>query len=137
MAVAPGIIDQGITAGGQWNDTVPPGNPVDNLGIRTFPPAATGGRFELPWGGAVSSFETYIVDKIMIDFGLSAVNQVAIVNAAGDSYVLATPPAGLYLFVGPLEMAWDERIEIASAVSANAMNGRVHGRPGRARPAGF
>lgn len=137
MAVAPGIIDQEITAGGQWDDTVPVTVPVNDLGIRTFPPGATGGLFALPWGGAGSSFETYVVDKIMIDFGLSAANQVAIVGAGGRQYILATPPAGLYLYVGPLELAWDEHIEVASAVSANAMGGRVHGRPGRTRPASF
>lgn len=137
MAVAPGIIDQETTAGGLWDGTVPPGVPVNAQGIRTFPPAATGGRFELPWGGVASSFETYVVDKIMVDFGLSAVNQVAIVDVGGRIFVLATPPAGPYLYLGPLELAWDERIEITSAASANAMHARVHGRPGRTRPVVF
>jgi hypothetical protein len=84
-----------------------------------------------------SSFETYVVDKIMVDFGLSAVNQVAIVDVGGRIFVLATPPAGPYLYLGPLELAWDERIEITSAASANAMHARVHGRPGRTRPVVF
>jgi len=137
VAVEPGIIDQSISAGGQWDGTVPPGTPVDDLGIRTFPVAATGGLFELPWIGATSSYETYVIDKIMVDFGLSATNSVAIKSAGGDSYELAAPGAGLYIYTGPLELAWDEKIEVTSLTSANAMNARVHGRPGRLRPASF
>ena len=137
MAVEPGIIDQSISAGGQWDGTVPSGDPVDSLGIRTFPAAATGGLFELPWIGSDSSYETYIIDKIMVDFGLSGTNSVAVKNAGGDSYELASPGAGLYIFTGPLEMVWDEKIEITSNTSANAMSARVHGRPGRLRPASF
>jgi len=137
VAVAPGIIDQEISAGGQWDGTVPPGAPTDDLGIRTFPPAVTGGRIDLPWASADSSFETYVIDKIMVDFGLSGTNSVEIVDAGSRKFVLASPGAGLYLFTGPLELAWDEHIEITSLVSANAMHARVHARPGRTRPVSF
>lgn len=137
MAVAPGIIDQEISAGGQWDGSVPPGAPTDALGIRTYPAAATGGKFDLPWVGSSSSFETYVVDKIMVDFGTSGTNTVKIVNAAAQAFELAAPGAGLYLFTGPLELAWDEHIEVTSLVNASVMRARVHGRPGRARPVEF
>lgn len=137
MAVAPGIIDQEISAGGQWDGSAPPGAPTDSLGIRTYPAAATGGRFDLPWAASDSSFETYIIEKIMIDFGTSGTNSVEIVDAGSRKFVLATPGAGLYLFTGPLELAWDEHIEVTSLVNASATHGRVHARPGRSRPASF
>jgi len=136
VAVAPGIIDQEITAGNQWDGTVPPGQPVDADGIRTYPAAATGGLFKPDFAKASpnGSFETYVVDKIQVDFALSGVNQVAIKQGT-RTFVLASPGSGEYLFTGPLELAWDEHIEITSNVSANAMYGRVHTRPGRTRPA--
>jgi hypothetical protein len=137
VAVAPGIIDQEISASGQWDGSAPPGTPVDALGIRTFPPAATGGRFDVPWADADSAFETYVIDKIMIDFGASATNTVKIVDGGSREFVLDSPGAGLYLFTGPLELAWDEHIEVTSLTNASAMHGRVHARPGRSRPASF
>lgn len=137
MAVAPGIIDQSIAAAGQWDGTVPPGNPTDADGIRTYPPAATGGLFRPDFAQASpnGSFETYVVDKIQVDFGTSAVNSVNITDGT-RTFVLDTPPAGPYLRMGPIELAWDEWIEVTSgAVGAAAVWGRVHTRPGRSRPA--
>lgn len=137
MAVAPGIIDQSITAGGQWDGTVPPGTPADASGIRTYPAAATGGLFRPDYAAAAGSFETYVVDKIQVDFAAAATSQVAIKDDAGNTFVLASPGSGPYLYLGPLELAWDEYIEVTSAVSASVMHGRVHTRPGRSRPASF
>lgn len=137
MTVSPGIIDQGISAGNDWDGTLPPTTPVDAYGIRTYPEAATGGLFRPDFASQGGSFETYIVEKIQVDFALSGTNQVAIKDSAGRTFVLASPGAGEYLYTGPLELAWDEYIEVTSAVSANAMYGRVHTRPGRLRPTTF
>lgn len=137
MAVAPGIIDQSINAAGQWDGTVPPGTSTDAQGIRTYAPAATGGRFRPDFAQPYpnGSFETYVVDKIQIDFGASAVNSVNITDGV-RSFAVDTPPAGSYLRMGPIELAWDEWIEVTSgAVGAAAVWGRVNMRPGRLRPA--
>ena len=44
MGVA--IIQQRISAGGNFDGTLPPGTPVDDKDIKRCPPAATGGLFE-------------------------------------------------------------------------------------------
>lgn len=134
MATAPGIIDQSIAAAGQWNGTVPTTDPVDDKGIRTYPVDATGGEFKPDFAAADGSFETYVVDKIQVDFGTSGTNAVNITDGT-RTFVLDTPAAGPYLRMGPIELAWDEHIEVTSlAVGASPVWGRVHMRPGRLRP---
>jgi len=135
LATAPGIIDQTIAAAGQWDGTVPTTTPTDHKGIRTYPVIAAGGLFKPDFADEDGGFETYVVDKIQIEFGTSVVNQVAISDGT-RTFVLDSPIAGPYLRVGPLELAWDEHIEISSAaVGGSAVSGRVSMRPGRLRPA--
>jgi len=136
LATAPGIIDQTIDVAGQWDGTIPTTTYVDALGIRTYPSDATGGEFKPDFAAEAGSFETYVVDKIQAEFGTSVANQVVIRDAAGRAFVLDTPPAGPYLRMGPIELAWDEHIEfVSAAVGVAAVSGRVHTRPGRLRPA--
>lgn len=135
MATAPGIIDQTVSAGGQFTGVLPNTKPSDADGIRTFGADPVGGLFEFDFAGQDQAFETYVIDKIMVDFGLSGVNSVNIVGPGARVWQLAAPGPGAYLFTGPLELAWDEKIRLNSNASANPMFARVHARPGRPRPA--
>jgi hypothetical protein len=135
VATAPGIIEQQITAGNQFTGSAGAGTPVDADGIRTFPPANQGGLFELDFAEQDGSFETYIIDQILADFGDAATAVVNIITAPARTTQLAAPGAGMYLFTGPLELAWDQKIQVVTTGASVALWARVHARPGRVRPA--
>lgn len=85
MSQTPVVIEQAISAGGQFDETLPPGTPTDNQAIRVFPAAATGGEFVFDFTGPDASFVTYQIDQIFIDFADAATAEIAIVDSK-DAY---------------------------------------------------
>jgi regulatory protein YycH of two-component signal transduction system YycFG len=136
MATAPGIIEQKITAGSQWTGETPDTTPVDELGIRKFPTDVKGGLFSFDFATESGSFESYVIDQIMIDFADATSVEVAIINSEStpDVFVLSTT-VGEYLRVDPIRLTWDERIRITSVGATAKMYARVMARPGKVRPA--
>lgn len=135
MATAPGIIEQRILAANQFDGAAGVGVPVDADGIRRFVPAVAGGLIELDFSSAAGSFETYIIEQILADFGDAGTAVVNILTAGFPAMQLAAPGAGLYLFQGPLELGWDQHIQVVTTLATLAMSVRVFAKPGRVRPA--
>jgi len=135
MATAPGIIEQKIDAGSQWDGSLPSTTPVDNLGIRKFPSDTQGGLFSFDFASEEGSFETYVIEQIAIDFADASTVEVAIVDSEGtpNVFVLSTS-TGNFLRVEPLILAWDEKLRITTTGATAAMHGRVLAQPGRMRP---
>jgi len=136
MSTAPCVIEQRITAGNQWDETLPTGVHVDADGIRKFPAGPTGGRFDFDFAAQDGSFDTYDIEQIFVDFGDGA-GEVAIVNSdvVPVRVVLATAPVGgTFLRVDVIHLAWDEKITLKTAGATQAMYARVLAVPGRARP---
>jgi len=135
LATAPGIIEQLINAGSQFDGQLPSTTPVDADGIRKFPTDTQGGKFSFDFVSQAGSFESYVIDQILVDFGDAATAVVNILTAGGPTVQLAAPGAGTYLFTGPLQLGWDQQIQLVTTGATAALSARVIGRPGRVRPA--
>lgn len=135
MATAPGIIEQLITAGSQFDGAAPTTDPADADGIRKFPTDIVGGLFELDFADQEGSFETYVIEQILADFGDAATAVVNILTNGGPTAEFAAPGAGVYLFTGPLELGWDQQIQLVTTAASVALSARVFAKPGRQRPA--
>lgn len=135
MATAPGIIEQLISVGSQFDGAAGVGTPTDADGIRRFAAAAAGGRFDFDFAVQAGSFESYVIDQILVDFGDAATAVVNILTAGGPTVQFAAPGAGVYLFTGPLQLAWDQKIQLVTTGATVALSARVFARPGRVRPA--
>lgn len=129
------VIDQTIDAGDQWDETVPPTTPAEALGIKTYPTAPNGGRFEWDFASADGGFETYIIERISVDFGDAAIAQIAIVGPGGFR-VIRSAATGHVVIEGPLVLAWDEVIALLSVGATVAMRARVIAGPGQVRSLG-
>jgi len=135
VATAPGIIEQRITAGNQFTGAAGAGTPVDAYGIRKFAPANQGGLFEFDFVSQQGSFETYIIEEILADFGNAATAVVNILTDGAPTAQFAAPGAGVYHYRGPLELAWDQKIQLTTTGATVALMARIFARPGRTRPA--
>jgi len=133
VTTRPRVIDQTITAGSQWDETVPATTPIDALAVRTYPADTGGGRFEWPFAAVDREFETYIVERITVDFGDAASAAVAIVGPAGFRVVLSTGLGNVTIY-GPIVMAWDEVVTLQSVGASVQMRARVVAGPAKLRP---
>lgn len=135
MSQTPVVIEQAISAGGQFDETLPPGTPTDNQAIRVFPAAATGGEFVFDFTGPDASFVTYQIDQIFIDFADAATAEIAIVDSKGTPTrtVLASPGSGTYLSTTPFLLAWDQKVTLKTLGASLAMIARVMASPGRVK----
>lgn len=134
MATAPGIIEQLITAGSQFDGALPTTIPIDADGIRKFPTDVVGGLVELDFADHAGSFESYVIEQILADFGDAVTAVVNILTAGGPTAVFASPGAGIYLFTGLLELGWDQKIQLVTTGATVALQARVFAKPGRSRP---
>lgn len=135
MATAPGIIEQRILAGSQFSGVAGVGVPTDADGIRRFAPAVAGGLFSFDFASQAGSFESYIIEQIIVDFADAVSAKVNILTAGGPTVELASPGAGVYLLRGPVELGWDQQIQLVTVGATGAMVARLVAKPGRVRPA--
>lgn len=135
MPQTPVVIEQAISAGGQFDETLPPGTPTDSQAIRVFPAAATGGEFVFDFTGPDASFVTYQIDQIFADFGDATISEVAIVDSKGTPTrtVLVSPGGGPYLLETPFLLAWDQKVTLKTLGASVAMIARVTASPGRVK----
>lgn len=131
------VIEQRITAGNDWDGTVPLTTPdFTTKGVKKFPPAAQGGLF-------VFDFTSYFlkeIQQIAVDF--NGVGSKSIVirgpgGAADDIEIFkSTDPLEVNILItDKFQLAPDEHIVIISSGAANAMFARVIGRPLHPEPA--
>lgn len=129
------VIDQSINAGQQWNEALPTTTSTEVLGVETFPSDDVGGRFSWDFASADGSFETYIIERISVDFGDAATAQIAIVGPGGFR-VIRSAATGHVVIEGPLVLAWDEVITLLSVGATVPMRARIIAGPGQIRSLG-
>lgn len=135
MSTAPGIIEQRIIAGNQFTGVAGVGTPTDAYGIRKFSPAVAGGLFEFDFATQDGSFESYVIEQILADFTSSVTAVVNIVTDGVTTAQFAAPGGVVYFFRGPLELAWDQKIQLITTGATLDLVARVFAKPGRVRPA--
>lgn len=137
MATAPGIIEQTLTAGNQWNEALPASTPADANGIRQYPADPAGGLFQPDFAAEDGAFETWVIESLLVNFADAASSEVAVVNsdAVPKRVVLFSPGGGTFSRVDPIVLAWDEKLVLKSTGATLEMYARVNARPGRLRPA--
>jgi hypothetical protein len=132
-------IEQRVTAGNPWTGVLPTTTPVDDIqGVRRFPADVVGGLFTFDFVGPDDSFDQYLIERILVDFGTSATGNVFIVNRdvpVPRRVLIGTVGGGVYLYEDrTLVLAWDERIQLVSVGAPIAeMYARVTAGPLRAR----
>lgn len=123
-------IEQRISAGGDWDGTVPTTTPdfATTKGVKIFPEDAAGGLFVFDF----TSFFLIEVQQIHVDFAGVAAKSIVIRGLSGPDIQIfsSTDPAeSIILITDKFQLALDENIVILSAGAAAAMYARVIARP--------
>jgi len=136
VSQSPVVIEQSVSAGGQFTEAIPTTTPVDDKAIRKFPVDTVGGLFDFDFTGPDASFVTYQIDQVFVDFGDAAPGEVSIINSdpVPKRVVLASLPAGgTFLRVDPIKLAWDEKLVLKTTGATAALYARVQASPGRVK----
>ena len=126
MATLPVTIEHRITAGSQFDATVPSTTPAAASGINVFPTATAGGFFVFGY----TSQWLYEVQRISGDFADAATVSIRIRNDAGDDVsIYEGLVGGDVLITDRFQLAPDEQIVIITTGASAAMMARVIARP--------
>jgi hypothetical protein len=127
-------VQQEISAGNDWDGTVPATTPVIADGIKAYPAHTAGGLFEFGLG---EGFFLWRVERIVVDFN-GVANKGVYIRKSGvpDIPVWESTLAieAKLLFTDKVQLAADEQLVVVSTGAANAMYARVTARPVLARP---
>ncbi len=125
-------IEQRISAGSDWNASLPSTTPVDgDNGIRVYPADTQGGRFDFSNFTSIYLWQIY---RITINFNGVATKSVVIRNdsaGAQDFYVWEStnPAEDRITITDRFRMAPDEYLAISSTGATTAMSARILGIP--------
>lgn len=126
-----GTVEQSISAGGNWNDSVPTTDPVETNGVLAYPADTVGGRFDI----SMFDFTEVVlwqIERITINFNGVAVKDVWIRRPGGqDFYIFQSINAAenKLTITDIFKLAPDEYISVVSTGAATAMSARVVARP--------
>lgn len=131
------VIEQRITAGNDWDGTVPSTTPDFAIkGVKKFPTDVAGGLFEFDF----TAFFLMEVQQISVVFAGVGTKSIVIRGPGGvaDDFEIfkSTDPLEVNILItDKFQLSPDENIVILSTGAANAMFARVIGRPLHPEPA--
>lgn len=123
------VIEQRISAGNDWDGTLPSTTPsFASKGVKAFPEDTHGGLFQ--WNFA--SFFLMEIQQINIDFAGVGGKSVVVRRPSGPDVLIysSTDPLEIsVLITDKFQLAADENIVIESTGAVAAMYARIIGRP--------
>lgn len=127
-------IQQEITAGSDWDGTVPTTTPTIADGVKSYPTHTAGGLFSFGLG---TGFFLWQVERVAVDFNGVAVKGIYIRKTGAPDIpiwesTLATEKK--VLITDKIQLQADEDLVIISTSATLAMYARVTARPVLARP---
>lgn len=122
-------IQQEITAGSDWDGTVPSTTPVITDGVKTYPTHTAGGLFEF---GYHEGFSLWRVERIVADFNGVAAKGIYIRKSGVPDIPIwesALASEAKLLITDKIQLAADESLVMVSTGATTAMYARVTARP--------
>jgi hypothetical protein len=131
------VIEQRITAGNDWDGTVPTTAPdFSTKAVKKYPAAAAGGKFEFDF----TAFFLMEIQQIAVDFNGVGTKSIVIRGPGGaaddiEIFKSTDPLEANILITDKFQLAPDENLVIISTGAVSAMFARVIGRPLHPEPA--
>jgi len=123
------VIEQRISAGNDWNGTVPPTDPdYSTVGVKKYPVAAQGGLFEFEF----TNYFLMEIQQINVEFGGVGTKSIVIRSTGAPDIEIfkSTDPLETNILIAcKFQLASDEKIAIVSSGAASDMFARIIGRP--------